>query len=180
MSQRICCVVVLAVTLKRTVRTQSVLNKNVIGRKQSMKTFAKPIIGSIVTITTRFKEQYLYSEEQYRTETVQILPDEKWFKPDEFKVASINSLLPFRVISLRNVISLKVRNKTTHTNNKTETKVVLVKGTKGSENWVTLKNNLPISCTCQGFTYRQACRHLKESMGDVDLLRKVEDTLPNS
>lgn len=132
-----------------------------------MKQFAKPSVGSSIAVTTRYKETYYYSKDKWRdtTHTGIVLPSEPWLKADEFSMTSGEPLIKSRTINLKNVINLTIDGETADQRIVNDTKVVRVAGSKGKEYFVTIKDGSPISCTCQGFHYRNHCRHLKEAMG---------------
>lgn len=136
-----------------------------------MKLFSKPPVGASISVTTRYKESYYYATNKWRdtTYTGVVLPDESWFKPDQFKMTCDEPHMDFRVMTLNSIVDLKVNGEDAELNEvEVSEKVVTVKGSKGADYWVTIKDGTPISCTCTGFSFRKQCRHLNEALGDVD------------
>lgn len=127
-----------------------------------------PSIGSSVTVTTRYREGYYYADSEWRTMTYrgEVLPPEPWFTPTQFKLASDDPSLPFRVLDLKQVTSIdgsvvehSVETNIRHTH---------IMGSKGDPYMVTVKAGAAISCTCPAFTFRKSCRHLKGITATVD------------
>ena len=148
-----------------------------------MKTFPKPPVGASISVTTRYKETYIYAENEWRdtTYTGKVLPDEKWFKPGDFKLSSDEPHMSFRVINLKNVIDLKVGGQDVDQEEVDDgTQLVPIKGKKGNQYWVTIKDGSAQTCTCPGFMFRNRCRHLNEAMGQVDSVPEMADTRVSS
>ena len=62
-----------------------------------MKTF-NPEIGARVTITTRYKNDYILSDEKWKDTTykdVTVLEPEKWMKSNQVKISSNTEKMPF-------------------------------------------------------------------------------------
>lgn len=153
--------------------------KNNVGGVMSTYNFAKPKVGSTVTVTTRFPETYIFSENNWRDNNytnVTVLEDEKWFKGNQFKVSSKDPSVPFHVIDLKNVIEL-TGSVDSNDSSDNDSFTVDIKGSKGKTYTVTFNNGAPITCTCPGFAYRNTCRHLSEAYSYVDISSQNEDTV---
>jgi hypothetical protein len=124
----------------------------------------KPPVGAIVTVTTRYRNDYIWAAEDwvYNTyENVTVMQPETWMKPDEIKVSSDTPKMPFRVIKLKNIDSFS-NDMPAATHDIADIREVNVTGSKGNSYTVVVKDGIAISCTCPGFTYRRRCRHLNE------------------
>lgn len=131
-----------------------------------MKRFSKPIAGTRVEVTTRYPENYYFSKAdwRFRTYTGKVLSDQPWTTPNSFEMTSDEpEIISTRTIALHNVVQLKVDNKSAETENtETSTKQITVKGSKGNEYVVTIKDGIPVSCTCPHHQFRHAsCKHMK-------------------
>lgn len=135
-----------------------------------MRRFNKPPVGSHITVTTQYRNILLESKVEWQTNTysADVLKPEKWFGPNDFKISSDDERMPFRVINLNHVVDMKIGDEDGDQSERNGTRVVAVKGSKGAEYSVTIKDGTAISCDCSGFQFRNHCRHLKEAMGDVD------------
>ena len=131
------------------------------------KKFSMPPIGATIQVTTRYRETYYYATNEWRDTTYvgKVLPPERWFKDGDFKLTSDDPKMTFRVINLRAVIDLKVDGVDADIEDvDPSTQYVNVKGKKGNEYTVTIKDGSATSCTCPGFHYRSTCRHLREAV----------------
>lgn len=132
-----------------------------------MKKFSVPLVGSTVTVTTRFPESYYYSKEKWRYNTLtgRVLRPEKWFRPNWFKIAVDDDRWPTPIISLDNVVELTIDGEKSEEHDVSKSiRNVVVKGSKDNEYVVTIKDNTPVACTCPGFNFRKTCRHLREAV----------------
>lgn len=127
-----------------------------------MTTHMKPEVGAQVEVTTKWKSTYLFAKSpwEYRTITGTVLKSNYWDAPNTFKVLTGHPIHPEPVISLAHVEKINyIKGKPGKSyDNKSKTKQVT--GSKGNVYTVT-KNGNKYSCTCPGFTYRRACKHLK-------------------
>lgn len=135
--------------------------------------FETPAVNSVITVTTRFPETNILATNTWRDNVyvaVQVLPPEKWFKPDDIKVTSDNPNLPFRVINMGNVVDLRYVDGHEAEQNRRQSGnfSVEINGSKGKTYTVTFVDGTPSTCTCPGFVYRQRCRHLAEAKQLVD------------
>lgn len=125
--------------------------------------FTKPAIGSKVSVMVRSKEDYIYATSPFRDDVLEgvVLPNHKLAQPDAFTLRVKCANVPVREIRMKNVIDLQYADgsiaSSTEINN--ETKTLVVKGSKGEE-YVVTKEGDTFSCSCPGFQFRRACRHL--------------------
>ena len=127
-----------------------------------METF-NPEIGSTITLTTRYKDDYIFSDKKWKEttyENVTVLAPEPWMKSNQVRISSDTEKMPFRVINLSNIDS--VDNVQFAEPSKSNIQRVTVAGSKGNEYIVMVEDGIATSCTCPGFAYRKHCRHLKE------------------
>ncbi len=138
-----------------------------------MAKYKVPAVGSVVTLTTRYKETYYYSDQEWRDttyENVRVMPPEPWFKPGMFKISSDDPRMPFRVVAISNVHHIVDGDEA---DADTTSQTVTVPGRKkGSSYDVVIQDGDPIYCPCTGFSYRRKCRHLQEAL---DLIRETPD-----
>lgn len=132
-----------------------------------MKTqFACPDVGSKIRVTTRFRETYLYSTNEWRDETVEgvVGPSHKLVAPNSFILNSPRDLMvPVREIPLERVVNLEfLDGKTAQLETvNTDVEVKFAKGSKGNVYTVT-RTGKKYTCTCPGFTFRKHCKHIAE------------------
>lgn len=129
-----------------------------------MKFSQKPEVGALVEVTTAFPNINLFTRKErpleFHTTVGKVLPSNYWDAPNTFKVTTGNPIFPEAVIPLPRVTSLKVLEGKLSKKIVDESKTLVVKGSKGNVYTVTKKGN-KYSCTCPGFTFRRACKHLK-------------------
>ena len=147
--------------------------------------FAKPEVGQVVTVTTKYPESYYYSQEKWRYTTYEnlpVLPSQPFDKPNTFRIPALNEpYISERVIALHNVSELEVNGEVgEQTNNTSNIRTVTVSGSKGNEYVVTIEGDEPKSCTCLGFQYRRTCRHLHDAMKTVDPKSEMRDNGTNT
>ena len=125
-----------------------------------------PNVGDVITITTRYRESYLYAEAEFRETTysdVEVLPPEPWFGPNDIKIIG-NKRMPFRVINMKNVSDMMDVEPSERTGNNG---IVKIAGSGGKEYSVTLIDGEATSCTCPHHQYRKAfCKHMKQAVTD--------------
>jgi hypothetical protein len=81
----------------------------------------------------------------------------KWCKPEELAVSTANPEFPFRIIQRKWIREIDGKPYSFEVKPKEEPKVRFVKGSNGKEYEVTGN----YKCTCPGFTFRGACKHLE-------------------
>lgn len=120
-------------------------------------------VGDVITLTTRYKNAYILSDEDWDDttyENVTVLAPEKWMKSNQVRITSDTERMPFRVIEIRNIYSVNGKQIAQPKIIKIER--VKVTGSKGDEYTVMIEDGTATSCTCPGFAYRKKCRHLEE------------------
>lgn len=115
--------------------------------------------GEVVTVTTKYNLPGLNP----RTVTGAVLARPKWLQPNEIVISNPNDLDGLTVINLGRVIDLqdaqgrKIAIKLADTDDREWT----VQGSKGSVYRVVRRGGA-IKCSCPGFQFRGACRHIQE------------------
>lgn len=130
------------------------------------KIFAKPTVGSTVTVTTdytSYMKGFATNVPRTRTYRGQVVASASYDDPQSFRLTTGDRSFPIRVVPLENVTSLVNADGTNVT--QTEKKKVEVTAwevksdsRKGGTYTVTRQGD-HFSCTCLGFTYRKSCRH---------------------
>jgi hypothetical protein len=128
--------------------------------------FAKPTVGSNVTVTTDYSSYmrgFASGVPRTRTYQGQVVKSASYDDPLSFRMTTGDPSYPIRVVPLENVTKLENSDGTSVS--KTETKKVEVTAwevksdsRKGGTYTVTREGS-HFSCTCLGFTYRKSCRH---------------------
>lgn len=128
-------------------------------------TFQTPQSGARVRVTTRFPSIFYYAtqdwdEQEYEGVVGQrdrSVPEGSFLllTPDDVR-------MPTRVIALRNVIDLEYADgqKAVRVQTNSEVRVWQVSGSKGNVYTVTQRGSEK-SCTCPGFQFRRACKHVQ-------------------
>ena len=133
--------------------------------RTKLKKFVCPPVGSVITLTTRYAESYIFATNKWRDTTyrnVEVLRPEKWFKTEEFKISSDDPKQPFRVINLANVIDIEDGDEA---ESDSTSCTIQVPGSKpGTFYDVTIQEGLATQCSCPGFSFRQRCRHLQAAV----------------
>ena len=126
--------------------------------------FTKPAVGSKVSVTVCSKDDYLYATSPFKDMVLEgiVLPNHKLAQPDAFTLRVKCANVPVREIRMKNVVGLQYADGSTATTQTVESniKTLVIKGSKG-EDYVVTKEGSKVSCTCVGFQYRKACRHLE-------------------
>jgi hypothetical protein len=128
-----------------------------------------PKVGSIVQVTTRFPETYIYSKEKWRdiVHAGQIVPNDRWTPPGSFQMSTGKKEYPIATIALNRVIKIQSPSKTlTQSIKKTAPKVWKVKSKRSGEVYTVTNNSGSWSCTCVGFQYHRRCKHITEKKGN--------------
>lgn len=129
-----------------------------------MKYTQKPEVGAVVEVTTAFPNINYFTRKEhprdYSTFKGKVLPSNYWDAPNTFKVTTGDPSWPVAVIPLPRVTDLKVLEGKLSKKILDEVKTLVVQGSKGKSYTVTKTGN-KYSCTCPGFTFRRACKHLK-------------------
>ena len=126
--------------------------------------FSQPQVGKTVLVKTRFRNIFLMTDKEYveyEYEGVVAKPDRSVPEGSFMLLTPTDNKMPSRVIALRNVVKLKYADgssvkKAAATS---EVKVCQVQGSKGNVYTVTQRGSEK-SCTCPGFQFRRACKHV--------------------
>lgn len=131
-------------------------------------TFAKPAVGSRITVTTAERDKPgIYASYVDRGPYVKsgvVVPSEKYDDFDSFRLKTDNKMYPVSVIALERVTALvydngEVARMIARVQPVNKTWQVKSDSRKGGFYTVDLTNG-HYSCTCQGFVYRKSCRHI--------------------
>lgn len=126
--------------------------------------YLHPKVGQKVRVTYRTRDIYFKAKSEFTNEWVDgiVLPNHKFVNPNAFVLRVNCQLAPVREIDLKNVIDLQYFDGTEATTNEVdnEVKTIVVKGSKGDE-YTIVKTGNNTTCTCVGFQYRKACKHLE-------------------
>jgi hypothetical protein len=119
-----------------------------------------PNLGSVVRVTTKHIDSYLYAKEkfQYFTHEGTVVPSEKWVNNGFTLTGDKN--IKLRVVSLDSIEKIEyITGKGQKAKAMGGVRVFKVKSkSKGSTYMVTLQAG-KFSCDCLGFQYRRNCRH---------------------
>lgn len=128
-----------------------------------MKRYGKPTVGSEVEVTTKWKNIWLFAKEPWEYHTVRgvVRPSNYWDAPNTFKITTGIAIYPEAIVPLDKIVSIKYFKGKPGKTIAADSKIKLVKGSKGNVYTVTKTGN-KYSCTCPGFTFRRSCKHLKE------------------
>ena len=124
---------------------------------------SKPTVGSVVRVTTRWPNENLYSKAEWKDNVYEgvVVRSNAWDQPDTFKIQVDNPYHPNPIIPLGRVHKLEILSGGTTAVND-EVKMFTVAGSKGQTYTVT-KTGSQWTCTCPGFQFRKACKHLDEA-----------------
>lgn len=134
-----------------------------------MKRYAKPAVGSNITVTTAWHDLYkgyAASIPREHTKSGVVVKSEKFDDVDSFRLATGRQEYPVSVVSLSRVTSLVYSDGTVgKTEDKPQVSVaqweVKSSSRKGGSYTVTLMNG-HYECTCAGYMFRKSCRHINE------------------
>ena len=114
-----------------------------------------PSVGSVVEVTTKYRNIYYYSKDEYEYKSYKgrIVSNERWVSADSFTIETGNPNYPISVISLHNVSNVKIIK-----GYKVPVRKFKVKGSHGE--YIVTQNNKHFSCTCVGYKYHAKCKHI--------------------
>jgi hypothetical protein len=92
-----------------------------------------------------------------------------WAGPNTVCLKAENHTIPnfVRIVELKDVALMYVNGKRVNPReliDGTLNKVVKIKGSKGNEYNVTIRNGTPVNCDCTGYSFRKKCRHLNDAV----------------
>ena len=126
--------------------------------------FAHPKVGSKIRVTYRARDIYFKAESEFVNEWVDgiVLPNHKFVDPNAFVLRVNCQFAPVREFNLKNVVDIQYFDGTEAAteNVDSDIKTLEVVGSKGDKYLVT-KEGIKTSCTCKGFEFRRACKHLE-------------------
>lgn len=127
--------------------------------------FKQPEVGKTVKVSTRYRSIFLLSRQEhmdYEYEGVVAKPDRSVPEGSFMLLTPGDVKMPTRIIALRNVVNLKYSDGTSVGQAKPQDQVRVwqVQGSRGNVYTVTQRGS-DKSCTCPGFTFRRACKHVK-------------------
>ena len=114
-------------------------------------------------VTTRWPNAWLFATSPWQDNTYEgvVVRSNAWDQPDTFKLQVANAAHPTPIIKLSRVHKLEFVSGEGKAVSDT-VKSIKVAGSKGNVYTVT-KVGDQWSCTCTGFQYRKACKHLDEA-----------------
>lgn len=129
-----------------------------------MSQFAIPAVGTKITVTTRYKEIYLFATSPWRDTVYSgtVLPNCKWTRPNAFNLSG-DAFIPVREIAMDTVHDLKMDDGSEGEKVAVgdETQTLTVPGSKPGVTYTVLKTGNKITCTCPGFTFKKSCKHVE-------------------
>lgn len=120
---------------------------------------------SQITVRTRLYQPSYHRADAYLEHEItgEQLDTIKWLTPDEIAISNPQHPNGFSIIHKKNIISIKdLQGKVVSVKvSDPDYKQWNVKGSKGND-YLVIRSKGQYNCTCQGFTYRQNCRHIAE------------------
>lgn len=96
---------------------------------------------------------------EYNTYTGTVIRNHKAIRPDQIGLTTGNKSFDMRVIDINRIAGFEDSPEAAKA--KAEYKTYVVKGSKNAEYIVTQDHN-QLTCTCPGFGFRRACKHVDE------------------
>lgn len=126
--------------------------------------FSHPKVGSKIRVFFTVRDIYFRAESEWVTEWLDgvVLPSHKFVDPNAFVLRVNCEMVPIREINLKYVTDLQYFDGSEAETNEVdnEIKTIEVTGSKG-EKYTVVKTGRKITCTCKGFEFRRACKHLE-------------------
>lgn len=129
---------------------------------------AQPKIGSIIKVTTRYPETYIFSKNKFRNYVTagQVVENDRFTPVGCFSITTGRKEYPVAIIALRNVWKVEEAGKTLKASiKKAAPKTWKVKSSNGKETYNVVNNAGSWSCTCVGFQYHRRCKHIIAKKG---------------
>lgn len=122
-----------------------------------------PKIGSLISVTTRYPETYIFSKNKFRDVVTngKVVENDRLTPVGSFSITTGRKEHPIAIIALRNVVKIESAGKTLVASiKKTAPKTWKVKSSNGKETYTVTNNAGAWSCTCVGFQYHRRCKHI--------------------
>ncbi len=139
-----------------------------------MKQYKVPTAGNTISVTTRYRNLYRYSDQKYDEFTysnVEVLPPYDWMKVGEVRVKDVRKMGDGhveidRVIAMNHVIAMSGDGvEELGPDVDLSSRVVPIGSSRTDEIYsVTIERGVATSCTCKGFQFRQRCSHLGKAL----------------
>jgi hypothetical protein len=129
---------------------------------------AQPKVGSVVKVTTRYPESYLYAKNKFRDVTTvgKVVENDRWTPVGNFSITTGRPEYPIAIIALHNVIKVETAGKVVRASvEKSAPKVWKVTSKRSGEVYTVTNNAGSWSCTCVGYQYHRKCKHILEKRG---------------
>lgn len=130
-----------------------------------MNIFEKPAVGSKITVVCDWSENLKgYSAHVPRTsiDFGVVVPSEKFDDPKSFRLATSNKIFPVSVIPLMRVVEIsgvEVKKVSVKNNDR----VWVMPSSNGKSSYTVSRVNGIYSCTCVGYSFRHACKHVNKA-----------------
>ena len=127
-----------------------------------------PKVGSILKVTTRYPETYIFSKDkfQYHVTSGQVVENDRLTPVGSFSITTGRREYPVAIIALRNVWKIEEAGKTLKASiKKNAPKTWKVKSSKGNETYTVTNNAGLWTCTCVGFQFHRRCKHILSKKG---------------
>jgi hypothetical protein len=139
-----------------------------------MKQYKVPTAGNTISVTTRYRNLYRYSDAKYDEFTysdVEVLPPFDWMKAGEFRVKDVRKMGNGhveldRIIAMNHVIVLSGEDvEELGDDVDLSSRLVPIQSARTDEIYsVTVERGVATKCTCKGFQFRGRCSHLKTAL----------------
>ena len=120
-----------------------------------------PAVNSRVRVRVRNTDSHLYippSPERTVYEGT-VVKSPGWLSVTEIALTTTNPNFPIRIINIAHADSVELVEGKLNTVNDHD-RSIQVDGSRGKQYTVT-RSGTRITCTCEGFTFRKSCKHLK-------------------
>jgi hypothetical protein len=120
-----------------------------------------PAVNSRVRVRVRNTDSHLYipPRPEYSLYEGTVVKPYPWLSVTEIALTNTNPNFPVRVINIAHADSVDLVEGKLNTVNDHD-RSITVDGSRGKQYTVT-RSGTRITCTCEGFTFRKSCKHLK-------------------
>ena len=122
-----------------------------------------PNVGSVVRVTTKYPESYIFAKEQFKyfTHEGTVIPS-PWSTSTQTFAMTGDGVAKTRIIDLAYVDKLEfIKGSGSATANSNRARIFKVTSKSKGKSYNVVFNNGSIMCDCVGFQYRKNCRHSK-------------------